>query len=101
MHAVMYRWRLEPGSEDDFVRAWSEATALIREQCGSYGSRLHAAADGTWVAYARWPHAAAREACNARIEQSVRAMSKAIAESFPPLILDIVEDQLVEPAAEY
>jgi hypothetical protein len=31
-----------------FVDGWQRVTTAIRENCGSYGSRLHRAADGTW-----------------------------------------------------
>lgn len=63
MHAVLYRWRVKPGGDEAFQRGWAQLTDSIRAQCGSYGSRLHRADDGTWVAYALWPDRATWEAC--------------------------------------
>ena len=48
-------WRVHPGKEEQFVRAWSRGTDLIREIYGSYGSRLHRDGDGRFVGYAEWP----------------------------------------------
>ena len=55
MIAIVYRWRVTDGMEEQFVDGWSRVTRAIREHCGSHGSRLHRAEDGTWLAYARWP----------------------------------------------
>ncbi len=54
MYAVIYRWKLKPGTEDNFRDAWRRGTIDIRDRFGTGGSRLHHAEDGTWVAYARW-----------------------------------------------
>ena len=62
MFAVMYRWRLKPGTESEFVAAWADRTRAILETEGGLGSRLHRADDGSIVAYAQWPSRAAWEA---------------------------------------
>jgi hypothetical protein len=98
--AVIYRWRAKPGMEAEFVRAWSEGTRAIHDRCASYGARLHKAADGTWVSYARWPSEAARRACfrdNDFEADGFAAMRETIAEMLPEIVLEIVDDQLDEP----
>jgi quinol monooxygenase YgiN len=56
MFAVVYRWKVHPGREEEFVVAWEELTELIKLTRGSLGSRLHRCDDGTWFAYAQWPN---------------------------------------------
>ena len=38
-----------------FAEAWAELTAIIRDECGGLGSRLHRTSDGQYFAYAQWP----------------------------------------------
>jgi len=101
-HAVLYRWRIKPGCEDDFVAAWGRLTDVMREKCGALGSRLHRAEDGTLMAYARWPSKAVWSAAKENPPKSAaRAlMSAAIAERFPETHLDIVADLLGQGSDE-
>lgn len=98
--AVLYRWRLVPGREEQFREGWRRVTEAIHATCGSYGSRLHRAADGTWVAYARWPSAEARERCfdgpPADPEGSA-LMRGAVEESYDEVVLSVTDDLLREP----
>jgi heme-degrading monooxygenase HmoA len=55
MFVAVYWWRVHPGKEEQFRKAWRRGTDLIRERYGSYGSRLHRDADGRFVGYAEWP----------------------------------------------
>lgn len=94
---VLYRWRLHPGSEDDFVQAWSLTTELLRAR-GSLGSRLHRGSDGLWYGYAQWPSAQTRAEAFALgpVDDSASArMRQAIAESLPEIVLEPVADFLV------
>ncbi len=50
MFAVLYRWRVRPGATEQFRDAWRRGTIAIQERFKSGGSRLHRAADGTWIA---------------------------------------------------
>ena len=59
----LYRWKIKIGKEKQFEDNWSVVTRAIREQCGSYGSRLHFSPNGVYVGYAQWPDAKTREAC--------------------------------------
>ena len=55
MFVAVYWWRVHPGKEEQFRKAWRRGTELIRLRYGSFGSRLHRDADGRFVGYAEWP----------------------------------------------
>ena len=55
MFVAVYWWRVHPGKEEQFRKAWRRGTELITQTYGSYGSRLHRDRDGRFVAYAEWP----------------------------------------------
>ena len=55
MFAVIYRWRVIPGMEAQFEAGWKRGTAAIAREFGGWGSRLHGAGDGVYIAYAQWP----------------------------------------------
>lgn len=96
---VLYRWRLHAGSESAFVEAWSRITALLRDEGGSFGSRLHRGGDGLWYGYAQWPSDEARQQAFAKsLDADASAtMRAAIAESLPEIVLESVSDYLVLP----
>ncbi|MFL9895887.1 hypothetical protein [Paraburkholderia sp. RL17-381-BIF-C] len=94
---VLYRWRLRPGSEGDFVRGWSRISEQLVSR-GSLGSRLHCGSDGIWYSYAQWPSARARADAFSvgDIDETAKAqMSSAIAEQFPEIILDPIADYII------
>jgi quinol monooxygenase YgiN len=98
MLCVIYRWRLKPGREDEFVAAWERLTRAIRDHRGGLGSRLHRAENGLWVAYAQWPDRATWESARDRETadpKAAAAMAEAVAERAEPLLLDVVADLLV------
>lgn len=101
MFVVLYRWRIKPNFETQFVESWSEITARLREKHESLGSRLHRGGDGFWYGYAQWKSAEQRECAFASesevISEAIRKMREAIAESFPETILDVISDYLVLP----
>ncbi|MBS2032687.1 MAG: antibiotic biosynthesis monooxygenase [Deltaproteobacteria bacterium] len=97
MVVFVYRWRLVPGKEDVYRAAWRKVTLGIRETQGGLGSRLHRAADGTWLAYAQWPSVEARERARAMGSPdpaASEAMRGCIAERFDELVLEVVDDLL-------
>ncbi len=94
--AVMYRWRIRLGREEEFREGWRRVTRAIHEQCGSYGSRLHRATDGTFVAYARWPSPEARDACEHGDAAGSRMMREAVEEDYPELTMLLLDDLLAE-----
>jgi heme-degrading monooxygenase HmoA len=99
MLAVIYRWRLKTGMEQQFVDGWTRVTKAIRHSCGSYGSRLHRVSDGTWLAYARWPDDATRRACQHSDEEGRQLMRGAVEEAFEEVVMSVAVDLLREPLA--
>lgn len=96
-YAVIYRWRAHPGRESQLVEGWTGVTRAMHDSCGSYGSRLHRAADGTYLAYARWPDAETRSRCSHQDERGEQMMADAIAEYLEAVHLEIDVDLLAEP----
>jgi len=95
---VIYRARVHPDKEAQYIAAWSRLTMLIRIERGGLGSRLHRGNDGLWYAYAQWESAEARAAAFAlpAVDPVAQAdMADAIIEYFPEILLDPVEDQLM------
>jgi len=100
MFNVLYRWRLKPGAEENFKTAWTSMTVVLHKERGALGSRLHQAADGTWVAYAQWPDRALWEKSGqlgSADQELSQAMQDAIEESLEPLLLQPVVDLLDSP----
>lgn len=69
MFAVIYRWRIVPGLEAQFEEGWKRGTERISEEFGGWGSRLHRAGDGVYIAYAQWPD---EETWNKALESRMR-----------------------------
>jgi hypothetical protein len=68
MYVAVYGWRVKPGREQQFREAWCRGTQLITDLYGSFGSRLHRAADGRFIGYAEWPDEATwRKAFDAKM----------------------------------
>ena len=95
--AVLYRWKLKPGSEDAFRAAWRAMTEAIATRSGTGGSRLHRTDDGHFVAYAVWPSRQAwvdaRALPSANAEAGAR-MRECIEESLGTTMLEVVDDLL-------
>lgn len=94
---AIYRWRLHPGSEQDFVEAWSRITQLLKAERGSLGSRLHRGPDDIWYSYTQWPSAEAKAEGLARPSVDPEAwqrMADCISERLPDLVLEPVADFL-------
>jgi hypothetical protein len=82
-------------------RTWEIVTREIRDHEGGLGSRLHRAADGTWVAYAQWPSRELWERAEVSTPEGLAALrifSGAIKERLEPILLDPVSDFLVREA---
>lgn len=96
--AVLYRWRLKDGAENQFVEAWAAITRFLREERGALGSRLHRCDDGTYMAYAQWP---SREAWSAMqgspsgVPEASRIMKECILESLDDEPLTPLNDLLI------
>jgi hypothetical protein len=97
MFVAIYRWRLHPEREQDFIVNWQRITRL-GYTAGSGGSSLFRNAQGVWVAIARWPSRATRDhffeqmdAAEAESDLSKRARL-AVIERLPEEELDCVLD---------
>lgn len=97
MFVAIYRWRLHPRLEQDFIVNWQRITALGLV-AGSGGSSLFRDADGRWVAIARWPSRDARtrffaQLADADADSTVRERAhRAVLESFPDEELELTLD---------
>lgn len=100
MFIVLYRWKIKPELEQQFIEAWSEVTAYYRENHDSLGSRLHRGSDGLFYGYAQWKSADDRQkafSSPANLEAGAK-MREAVAESFPEIVLENVSDYLILPS---
>lgn len=104
MFVAVYWWRVRPGKEEQFRKAWRRGTELITRIYGSYGSRLHRDRDGRFVAYAEWPDeatwAAAFEQKMAYDEPETRAsfldaIAETPEEAEPIFTMTVLDDLLV------
>jgi len=97
MFAVLYRWKLKPGTEEAFREAWKAMTERITVQRGTGGSRLHRTDDGDFAAYAVWPSRERWEAAGKLPSSDPEAgarMKACIEESRPITLLDVLDDLL-------
>jgi hypothetical protein len=99
MIVFLYRWRIKPGLEQQFIDSWSEITAHYREKGGSLGSRLHKGSDGLWYGYAEWNSAEDRAAAFEKIPDhpARESMKESIEESFDEITLEPAADYLILP----
>ncbi len=96
--AVIYRVRLHPGMEAQYVSAWSTLTKRLRAERGGLGSRLHRGPEDIWYAYAQWPSAEARTRAfglGTVDAEAERLMDEAIAERLPEIVLEPVANYLL------
>lgn len=97
MFIVLYRWRIKPEKEVQFIESWSEITAYYRENFDSLGSRLHRGNDRIFYAYAQWKSEEDREKAfeNAPKFEAGGKMREAIEERLEPIILETLSDYLI------
>lgn len=106
MFVAAYWWRVHPGKEDQFRAAWRRGTVLITARYGSYGSRLHRAADGRFIGVAEWPDEATwQRAFDAKMAyddaETRAAFVDAIADAAeePLLLMEVTDDLLLRCVA--
>ena len=96
--AVIYRWRVKPGFEEQCRRGWELVTQRYMAERRALGSRLHIAEDSTWVAYAQWPDRSAWERSREMGPvEGTELMREAIdpnAEDYPPILLEPILDYI-------
>ena len=101
--AVVYRWRIRDGMEEQFQQAWESVTKSLKVERGALGSRLHRAEDGSWVAYAQWSdrgHWERSRELGPVDADAAAMMGDAIEESAEPItlvpILDLLDQEVPE-----
>ncbi len=94
MFVAVYRYRLKPGTEEQFAKDWAEVTQRGIEEGKSLGSTLGRAQDGSWVAIARWPAKQQRDDwCSSIPVDGARARMRAAIETWiDDLEVEIVND---------
>ena len=99
MFIILYRWRIKPQFERQFVEAWSVITEFYLKNFDSLGSRLHRGNDGIFYSYAQWQSAEQREKAFAEVTElpEREKMREAVEESFPEIRLETVSDFLILP----
>ena len=97
--ALLYRWKVKPGKEEQFEKNWSAVTKAIREQCGSYGSRLHLAENGDFIGCAQWPDVKTKERCELDSSSfEARVLTReAVERSYPDEQFVVKIDLLISP----
>ena len=55
MFAVIYKFKIYPEKEDEFIQSWSTLTDFIKSFEGGLGSRLYKSESINFYAYAQWP----------------------------------------------
>jgi heme-degrading monooxygenase HmoA len=98
MIAILYRWRIKPEKEQQFIDSWSEVTKFLLDNRGSLGSRLHRGNDGLFHGYAQWKSDEERQNAfrnSAEISDSINKMRDSIEESFAEIILEPIADFLI------
>ena len=100
MFCVIYRWRVKPEFEKQFIESWAAITLFYVEKRGAFGSRLHRGEDGIFYAYAQWKSAEARKIAfqNAPNLPESEKMREAIIDTLPEIRLESIADLLEIPA---
>ncbi|MDQ1558135.1 MAG: hypothetical protein QOD32_1195 [Pyrinomonadaceae bacterium] len=99
MFIALYHWKLREGQEEKFREGWRRRTEEIYRKCGSLGSRLHRADDGTWLGYAQWPDRRAWEAARQVAVTDTEApalMKESVEVSYPETLMEVADD-LIRP----
>jgi heme-degrading monooxygenase HmoA len=101
MFVVIYVFTVKPGMEAQFQEAWAERTKEIIHDHGSFGSRLHRADDGTFVAYAQWPTRQEWEDAPSGSTDAARRMKEALMSVETVFKLDVLNDLLVGDVPDF
>lgn len=106
MFIAAYWWKVHPGKEAQFRKAWRRGTELIAAKYGSLGSRLHwedlgEGQGGRFVGIAEWPDRATWQAAyDAKMTYDEPATRQAFVDAIadtanePLLLLEVTDDLL-------
>jgi heme-degrading monooxygenase HmoA len=95
MFVAVYAFKVKPGMEERFQKAWADRTREIMSTCGGLGSRLHKNDDGTFIAYAQWPSRKAWEEAAPGESEASEKMRETTTFTETLYRLDVLEDLLV------
>ena len=98
MFTVLYRMRVKPELERQFIDSWSKVTSYyLANADGAHGSRLHRGSDGLWYAYAHWKSDEHRQRAFQNVPEMAERekMREAIEEFLPEIRLEIISDLLL------
>jgi heme-degrading monooxygenase HmoA len=97
-HAVLHRWKVRRGKEDDFAAAWARLTDLMIEQGGAYGARLHKGEDGSFIAYSWWPSKRHWDMAQLQRSPARALLAAAVEERLPDVHMALIDERY--PAEE-
>lgn len=103
--AVLYRFYLLPGMEEEYITHWKTVANFFVKERGALGSTLHKSQEGYWVAYSKWPSKAVRDASWSKDEDVFAALPTLVQQAiksikscadvdrgeFPEICMEIVE----------
>lgn len=98
MFAAIYKWKLNEGiSAEEWEENWSKGTAFIHKKHGSLGASLHKTDDGLYLSYARWNKKSDWEVMmgDESPEKAQYSNDPFVTQVAPPMILEMIDDQLV------
>ena len=101
MFAVVYKFKIHSGREDDFLNTWADLTEFIKKHEGGLGSRMHKVDATTFYAYAQWPSKEAWENSGGKLpDEALKTrdlMRQCIAEVSTEIKMDVIKDLLITP----
>ena len=74
MHAVIYKFDVKKGREEEFKMVWKKLTKAYLEFAGSMGSRLHTDENGNFIAYALWPNQEILSEANQKLPETKKSL---------------------------
>jgi len=97
--SVIYAFHIKEEKEAQFIQAWKELTALIKNHEGGQGSRLHRKNKTEFLAYAQWPDRQTWEHSGAKMPEDAQAHRNVMQEACEKIEalyeLEVVEDLLI------
>lgn len=96
MFVAVYAFKVKPGMEEQFRRAWAERTREIIQESASFGSRLHLSDEGVFIGYAQWPSREAWESAKPHETAALLAMRAAMDSVETVYRLEVLDDLIVD-----
>jgi quinol monooxygenase YgiN len=101
MFAVIYKFKIHPEKEDDFVQSWSDLTEFIKTHEGGLGSRLHKSDPLNFYAYAQWQTKETWEKSGDKLTQEAldtkKIMRQCCEDISTEISMEMVKDLLINP----